>query len=153
MLALLDQPAARHIAAHMRESDRVEVSAVAGDDLVLWSDRITGLPGAAMMVLAGGEPAAMGGAIMMGHHAVTWFVATDRIAEPAVRADVHRMALVVHREVAKEGVRRFTAQPMTSNEEAARWLKRLGYRHEGDHPGHGRRGESFSTWGKVIHGH
>ncbi len=57
---------------------------------------------------------------------------------------------MVHRALRQIGVRRCSAVPAKSNREAARWLYRLGYSHEGDHLGYGRSGETFCTWGKVF---
>lgn len=152
MLAELDTYEAIHIADRMRASDREEVLAVtASPNLRDWARTICRLPGVGLMVLAGnGEAVAMGGGVVCGHIAGLWFVATDRIEEPAVRVDCHRLALRLHRDLAAAGVRRCQVMPAENNREVAKWLYRLGYSCEGRHPGHGRNGETFTTWGRLL---
>lgn len=158
MIAELDTIDACTIAERMRACDRAEVLAVSPiQDLRRWAKTIAALPGIGLMVLADdGVPVAMGGGVVCGHIAGVWFVATDRIAEPPVRVDVHRMALEAHRRLAAVGVRRCTAMPAQSNAVAGRWLARMGYQLEGVNRGHGRSGENYCTWGKLMevsHGH
>jgi hypothetical protein len=151
MIATLTPAGAEHIAKHMRASDRAEVLAVAAvDSPAKWARAVQSLPGVGLMVVTDGEPVAMGGCLMCGHIAGLWFVATDRIKEPAVRVDCHRLALRLHRDLAARGVRRCQVQPSADNREIARWLDRLGYGLEGTHPGHGKNGETFTTWGKLL---
>lgn len=154
MVTDLDTIEALSIADRMRASDRAEVFAVsAAAGPRQWARQVCALPGVGLMVLASdGDPVAMGGGIVMGHLAGLWFVATDRIDEPAVRVDCHRLALRLHRDLFAQGVRRCQVQPMERNREVARWLDRLGYGLEGVHPGHGKNGETFTTWGKLLRG-
>lgn len=154
MITDLDTYEACEIAARMRESDRAEVFAVTtARNPREWARQVCSLPGVGLMVLASdGDPVAMGGGIQMGHLAGLWFVATDRIEEPAVRVDCHRLALRLHRDLYARGVRRCQVQPAQGNHAVARWLTRLGYDLEGVHPGHGKNGETFTTWGKLLRG-
>jgi hypothetical protein len=62
------------------------------------------------------------------------------------------MAITAHRRLAAAGVRRCQAVAAASNRAVVPWLTRLGYRHEGRHPGYGRGGETFCTYGKVMQG-
>lgn len=151
MITELDTLEAMHIADHMRASDRAEVLAVTAADTVRnWIRGVCRLPGVGLMVVADGEPVAMGGGLVFGHMAGMWFVATDRIAEPAVRIDCHRLALESHRLLAKQGVRRCQVVAFEGNREIPGWLGRMGYMKEGIHPGYGRQGETFCTWAKLM---
>jgi hypothetical protein len=151
MIAELEPLAACQVAERMRASDRREVLAVTPvQDLRQWARNVCALPGVALVVVANGEPVAMGGGIMMGHLAGVWFVATPRIEEPAVRVDCHRMALIAHRAMAQSGVRRCQAVALKDNAGVPPWLSRMGYRLEGEHPSYGRGGETFCTWGRIL---
>lgn len=153
MIDLLEPLEAMHIADRMRASDRAEVQAVSWHQSMRdWARLMVRVPGIALMVLADdGEAAAMGGGIFCNHIAGLWFVATDRIEEPRVRIDCHRLALRLHRDLAANGVRRCQVQPRDDNQAVAAWLTRLGYVKEGVHPGHGKDGETFATWGRMIY--
>lgn len=152
MLAALDTHEAIHIADRMRASDREEVLAVtASPNLRDWARMMCRVPGVGLMVIASdGEAVAMGGGVVCGHIAGLWFVATDRIEDPAVRVDCHRLALRLHRELAAAGVRRCQVMPAEKNRDVVTWLGRLGYGLEGIHPGHGKNGETFTTWGRLL---
>lgn len=141
MIAPLTIDHALAIAPHLRESDRVEVSAIEGAivDWQKWAQRLVDLiadrSGHALAGLVNGTPFVMGGFFEVpspeGRTCGVWMVATPLINEPHGARIASRLVAQGHR-AAREKFDRAITWSDTGNLDGNGMLKRLGYLPAGD---------------------
>lgn len=151
MIVALTIEAAQRVARAMRSEDLREIIAAEGPawEPDGWAQRLVDLPGVAFAVVdRRGDAVAMGGLACDGAgRASAWFVATPRLREPWARVDAHRFALRLRREAIARALHRVTVMGIAGRPNVDRWLRRLGFRDEGEHPGMGAAGETFRSYG------
>ncbi len=149
VLPLISEAHARHLGEHMRDSDRIEISATwPTDDAVAWAVGSARVSTQAWTVLGDEVPIAIGGFLTPWPGvAFSWMVATGDIDE--VASIVHHTAIGAHRTMESFGVHRFTCMSLADHRVAHAWLLRLGYRIEAAFERYGKRGETFIAFGRV----
>jgi hypothetical protein len=153
MICSLTRLDAEEISRHLRAKDRREVEAVTRfPSIEEWGRAVQERSHVSGCVRDLAGPVAMGGAVIQGHMASAWFVATPRISEPRLAVQGHLMALRLHRELELRGVKRAMAWVMESYKSSCRWLERLGYQREGRHLCWGIDGETFLSYARLKGG-
>jgi hypothetical protein len=141
-----------HVVRHMRQRDVDEIFAVrwSDDREDLVRDWLACRPvvfAEGVVLAADGEPVAVVGVSLVSPGVgIVHMYATDRWRE---------IALAVHRFVVRHVMpsivapvfRRLECRALEHHDLAARWLTRLGFRAEGRHPGLGKGGETYVTFG------
>ena len=143
----------RHVAERMRASDYREFSALsyANDlpELTALLVRDYGEHRSGICAYAGDEPVAIGAMVQGRPNVITlMFFATDgfpKIALPLTRFITKNL----FEKYRAEGVHRIECVSIDGYEQAHRWIKLLGLRHEAVLPGFGKNAEAFHSFAWV----